>query len=55
MLLRHRGKLVLVRFIAEGGTSTITWGLEDLEASGAAGLEASVLTAAVLIQTETPF
>ena len=38
-----------------GGTSTITWGLEDLEASGAAGLEASVLTAAVLIQTETPF
>ena len=38
-----------------GGTSTITWGLEDLEALGAAGLEASVLTAAVLIQTETPF
>ena len=35
------------------GTSTFT--MEDLEASGTAGFEALVLTAAVLIQTETPF
>ena len=38
------------------GTSTLTMeDLEDLEASGTAGFEALVLTAAVLIQTETPF
>ena len=54
-VLWYNSPNVMLGFGREG-TSTFTMeDLEDLEASGTAGFEALVLTAAVLIQTETPF